>query len=411
MFFTTTDPMRATTTASSGHLLLLKPGVPPAKKPQSAHGDGGARLDAEAPPGKKLRSVSGEAWHKAEDVFNETPVLKRSFTAGPVVEGFMVGERVRYWSASHGKWIDAHVQHVNKGPGGIILSYDLTAKPQAHAWKVRASTTPSDTAPPSPPPRAPCQDRLQATPTEVASFLAKLRTGDKVKYLSKSKGTWVDATVESSRQEAKGGATLYDLNCKKGVPADRLRRVPERARVLHDVGERVSIGALGRAAIRVGDQLQYWSESKARWLEAVVERVQDKHGSPLYDLNCKKGVSGHRLRHSLSISELDFKVGDRVEYWSSSTKCWLLARVLRLRAHLGQCDLDLKLGAALGRLRRVARQPSSGRHIPDGLPEGKRRRSGSAHSGCSARSARAPSPAAPCVSRPQAQEAHVRFSE
>lgn len=211
--------------------------------------------------------------------------------------------------------------------------------------------------------------------------------GDQVQYWSHSKARWVDARVEL-RQKRKGGEIVYDLNCKKGTSASRLRPKPSEYRVGEKVeywseaaGQwvvakvvRVSLqlgqcdldiksGAkLGRVRrlsaseelpdFKLGDRVQYWSESKGRWLEAVVEGSHKRRGTKLYDLNCKKCTPVSRLRLSPGSQPTPFQPGEPVEYWSTSAKRWLPAKVLRLAAHLGQCDLDVKQAAAIGRLRR-----------------------------------------------------------
>jgi len=315
---------------------------------------------------------------------------------GPPVKGFIVGERVRYWSASLSKWISAHVQRVNHGHGGNIISYDLTAKNQADASRVRAAATPSNAPPPppllkvpGPPPPAVLGSGGAAPPCE------DYKVGDQVQYWSESKGRWVDARVES-RQKETGGDIVYDLSCKKASPPSRMRPQPgafvvgERVeywsggigqwvigkvmkvnahlgRCDLDIKSAAKMGRLRKLAApeageasrsyKTGDRVQYWSETKGRWLEALVEGCQTRRGAKLYDLNCKKGTPVHRLRPSPSggvAAVATFRVGDRVEYFSSSSGRWLPARVVRLLANLGQCDLDVKQGAAIGRLRHAA---------------------------------------------------------
>lgn len=228
------------------------------------------------------------------------------------------------------------------------------------------------------------------------------KVGDIVQYWSVSKARFVDGVVEARHEE--GGAVVYDLNCKKGMPAAWLRKPPHfeaaeeveywssiasrwvPAKVVNiDAQQRfcdldIKVGALigrlrkarrlvaGPAAERqqqaiagefkMGDRVQYWSQSKARWLEASVRGMHATADLTLYDLDCKRGIPGERLRRCTNSQGPAFCVGDEVEYWSTSAGRWLPARVLRLETHLGQCDLNVKQGAALGRLRRVMRPGS-----------------------------------------------------
>jgi len=56
--------------------------------------------------------------------------------------------------------------------------------------------------------------------------------------------------------------------------------------------------AMSSAAFSVGDKVQYWSDSKERWVDSLVEGVRNsqKDGKLVYDLNCKKGASTDKVR-------------------------------------------------------------------------------------------------------------------
>jgi len=48
---------------------------------------------------------------------------------------------------------------------------------------------------------------------------------------------------------------------------------------------------------RVGDQVQYWSVTKNRWVDTVVEAVRTgKDGNPVYDLECKKNAQLDKIQ-------------------------------------------------------------------------------------------------------------------
>jgi len=313
---------------------------------------------------------------------------------------FAVGEKVRYWSTKHHRWVDAHVQRVNRGPAGTVTSYDLTAKAQAEVSKVRdASSTPFDAPPPaalpSPlvlgastasliaaaaalsrqstggVPSAPSETRRQRAVETTESHLCatEYEVGERVEYWSLSAGGWVPAKVLKLYADC----AQCDLDLKPGAPLGRLRKASSgvsAGKVMVNVVDAVQArpsppGPKGSPSSRIapppplscafkgGDQVQYWSETKGRWLEAVVQCMREKDGAVVYDLDCKKGSPADRVRPSLVASQYHYQVGEQVEYWSTSAGRWLPARVLRLYAHLGQCDLDIKPGAPLGRLRRA----------------------------------------------------------
>lgn len=293
---------------------------------------------------------------------------------------FAVGEKVRYWSARHHRWVDAHVQRVNRGPGGLVISYDLTAKAQAEVSKVRAASTPSDEPPPPSQlsgkvaPGSSSKDGAQTCNSSAASGAdnpcqppGRYEVGERVEYWSTSAGRWVSAKVLKLNAEL----GQCDLDLKPGAPLVRLRKATGSALGAPDPSEAPAWPSSGPKGTKVapppplscgfkdGDQVQYWSETKDRWLEAVVQRIREKDGTVVYDLDCKKGTPADRVRPSLVASQNRYQVGEEVEYWSTSAGGWLPAKVLRLYMHLGQCDLDVKPGAPLGRLRRVAGSSTS----------------------------------------------------
>ncbi|CAE7527683.1 unnamed protein product [Symbiodinium natans] len=341
---------------------------------------------------------------------------------------FAIGEKVRYWSGTHRKWVEAHVQRVNRDADGELLSYDLTARAQAEIARVKDASTAEDAPAPAArsstgagdeiPEAKKVTEDLQVRDQAVGdgdSHEARFENGEEVQYFSETKERWIDAVVEG--HHAKDGAIVaYDLNCKKGVPAERLRhsgvqyKVGELVEYWSASGHRwmpakverlnlearacdldVKPGApLNRVrkvsgtseasasllkaprpllgpilahnvdvpppplacGFKAGDQVQYFSETKQRWVETLVLRMFELEGNICYDLDCKKGVSADKVRSSPRASQERYEVGEQVEYWSVSAGRWLPAKVQAVRLDLGRCDLDIKLAAPIGRIRR-----------------------------------------------------------
>ncbi|CAE7169197.1 unnamed protein product, partial [Symbiodinium pilosum] len=172
---------------------------------------------------------------------------------------FAVGEKVRYWSGTHKKWVEAHVQRVNRDADGVLQSYDLTARAQANPASSKLSTEIPVQEVPS---TAAGEDAAEAslrpaadTPIPEAAgdrfvngkAADHFENGEEVQYFSETKERWIDAVVEGHHLKD-GVIESYDLNCKKMVPAERLRR----AGVQYKVGEHV----------------EYWSASGHRWMSA-----------------------------------------------------------------------------------------------------------------------------------------------
>lgn len=126
---------------------------------------------------------------------------------------------------------------------------------------------------PSPPAAVPRQKVSPAPPLSRGFNL-----GDKVQYWSSSQRRWLEATVLGLREHANN--IVYDLDCKSGTPAERVRASPS---------------AGSRHQYNVGDCVEYWSNSAGRWLPAKVMRICPQQR--VCDLDVKPGAPFGRLRH------------------------------------------------------------------------------------------------------------------
>eukprot|EP00439_Symbiodinium_sp_Y106_P001935 s8128_g1.t1 len=185
--------------------------------------------------------------------------------------------------------------------------------------------------------------------------------GELVEYWSASGHRWMPAKVERLNLEARA----CDLDVKPGAPLNRVRKVSGTSEasasllkaprpllgpiLAHNVDVPPPPLACG---FKAGDQVQYFSETKQRWVETLVLRMFELEGNICYDLDCKKGVSADKVRSSPRASQERYEVGEQVEYWSVSAGRWLPAKVQVVRLDLGRCDLDIKLAAPIGRIRR-----------------------------------------------------------
>ncbi|CAE7712844.1 zmpB [Symbiodinium sp. CCMP2456] len=174
------------------------------------------------------------------------------------------------------------------------------------------------------------------------------------------------AKVERLNLEARA----CDLDVKPGAPLNRVRKVSGASEasasllkaprpllgpiLAHNVDVPPPPLACG---FKAGDQVQYFSETKQRWVETLVLRMFELEGNICYDLDCKKGVSADKVRSSPRASQERYEVGEQVEYWSVSAGRWLPAKVQVVRLDLGRCDLDIKLAAPIGRIRRPIARP------------------------------------------------------
>lgn len=161
---------------------------------------------------------------------------------------FEKGDRVRYWSVSHSKWVPAKVTEVHKMPNGTVLGYDLNLKPRAERALIRGPSTPADAPPPAgalaaattAPPAAAAAPAPGASAAPGAGVKTRagrprggdigmeLEVGSKAQYWSKREGSWTDGIVKAKSQ--KDGANIYDLQTKqslvRGAKQERLRPTP-----------------------------------------------------------------------------------------------------------------------------------------------------------------------------------------
>jgi len=60
-----------------------------------------------------------------------------------------------------------------------------------------------------------------------------------------------------------------------------------------------TVAAAGQPTVSLfkpGDQVQYWSDTKNRWVDACVVAQHEKEGVIKYDLNCKRGAAADKVR-------------------------------------------------------------------------------------------------------------------
>lgn len=107
------------------------------------------------------------------------------------------------------------------------------------------------------------------------------KLGEVVEYYSASQGSWIPAKVLAVKSSG-----LYDLDCKPGVP-------PEKIRALAAAASRESRVSFAPLEFAVGDIVEYFSVSQNDW---ILAKVQSINPSGTYNLDCKPDVPPERVR-------------------------------------------------------------------------------------------------------------------
>lgn len=212
---------------------------------------------------------------------------------------FSVGQRVQYFSATLagglGGWVEAVVEGVRlDAQGAAVVAYDLSRKRNAPAQRVRplagTGTATAAAGRPYAAALAGGEDALFAAADGGAAAAAAegdvedgvnghvvddgsdgFAVGEQVLYWSETRSRWVQSAVEAKHMLE--GTPVYDLSCKRAVPAGRLR--PQ---------------------FKAGEQVEYLSAGSGRWILARVVRVNDRRG--VCDLNIKQHAPWDKLRRA-----------------------------------------------------------------------------------------------------------------
>lgn len=103
--------------------------------------------------------------------------------------------------------------------------------------------------------------------------LSILKAGDKVEYYSKTHQHFVEGEVLEVEHNEAGEITRVDLSCKKRADLSKIRWT--------------------KAQYKLGDLVDYWSDSYNRWMPC---RVQKVHEDGYYDLEVKKMAVATKMR-------------------------------------------------------------------------------------------------------------------
>lgn len=301
-----------------------------------------------------------------------------------IADNAVVGDRVKYWSKTLGRWIQPVVKQRREEKGGLV--FDLSCKecvPVTHVFKLgshpKTKTAKALKAVVEKAKQSIIKTEVvngakrknEATGIEVKNGSNKRpRTdkpvatkqasptddgfvqGQRVDYYSESLKKWVQAKVKNVVRDQEGVITSFDLDCKSGALPSRVRRLtipdatappaaPPAAAPTAESQDRLSnVG--GKAARKRP------ADSPCNKTSSAV--VQNAHG----DADGRTNTSA--AQKQASPARDGFVEGQRVEYYSEHLKKWMQAKIKGVvrdkEGAISSFDLDCKSGALPSRVRR-----------------------------------------------------------
>ena len=245
------------------------------------------------------------------------------------------GDRIQVWSAKYGTWMDAKVMFV-RSDGTYLLDHVKSATEDVMRWPQEGDRdTPPGGATPAP---------------TVAPAVMKFVVGEDVEYLTEHDG-WLPEIVLAANPDG-----TYNLASARYVLPERIRPL-QQPQLAEPAAEAVQapLPEPDNHKFKVGDVVQYYSTTNADWMVALVVKLKP-HG--LYDLDIKKDAEEFMMRFpperqpepvavQAPLLEPDnvwlhkFKVGDVVQYYSTTKWEWVVALVVKQKPY-GTYDLDIK---------------------------------------------------------------------
>lgn len=145
---------------------------------------------------------------------------------------YCVGDKVEYYSGTHGQWMGTKVTGLSFDCRGILVSYDLDVKRKALPGKIRWPVlSPSAAAVPVPTKLAASISRTpdwndlppEDISEDAARALKPFKAGDSVEYWSSTHSQWMIGRVECVNDDH----ITYNLDIKSGANRRKMRSCAE----------------------------------------------------------------------------------------------------------------------------------------------------------------------------------------
>jgi len=152
---------------------------------------------------------------------------------------------------------------------------------------------------------------------ELPSKTEEFQMNEKVKYYSETHQQWMNATVKGINRDENNNVTDYELDVKKQAMPSKIQSMPESESAELDVEKKCQQEDQERevsdsdssesteASFKVGDLVEYWSNTWNTWMDATVNDISDSgdDGKLTYNLDVKRGAQADKIRKRANKSE------------------------------------------------------------------------------------------------------------
>merc|ERR1712193_500962 len=108
--------------------------------------------------------------------------------------------------------------------------------------------------------------------------MGEFKVGESIQYWSHTYELWMNAVVQQQNLDPDLGTVVsYDLDVKSGAKPMNMRRLSEDSSRVVQAGLSMGVQAnsLQTSQFQVGQHVEYWSGTHAKWVQATVKVVHD----------------------------------------------------------------------------------------------------------------------------------------
>lgn len=123
----------------------------------------------------------------------------------------------------------------------------------------------------------------------------EFEVGERVRYWSDTHKVWMDTIVHEITCDENNHAVMYNLGVKKAADSSKIQRfeTAESAAKIKELLENEEV------QFEVGESVEYWSDTNKKWMQASVQEIHITRGNLTYDLDVKPYANPSKIRKPL----------------------------------------------------------------------------------------------------------------